>query len=152
VPPAAGLIHHSDRGSHYCAIDYQAELNKHGIPVSISGKGNCHDNAMVERFFKTLKSEPVWRTIFDTRQQADRAIGRYIDGVYNPLRRHSALDFTRPAQVEKHAAKSAIASPLKQGKSTIRQPLLRRCAFMGALKTGSLECSTSPPATISTAY
>jgi putative transposase len=54
--PAAGLIHHSDRGSQYCSIDYQAELNKHGILVSMSGKGNCYDNAMVETFFKTLKS------------------------------------------------------------------------------------------------
>ena len=71
----------------------------------MSGKGNCYDNAMVETFFKTLKSELVWRTVFDTRQQADQAIGRYIDGFYNPLRRHSALDFKSPAQFEKHAAK-----------------------------------------------
>ena len=89
----------------YCSIDYQAELNKHAILVSMSGKGNCYDNAMVETFFKTLKSELVWRTVFYTRQQADQAIGRYIDGFYNPLRRHSALDFTSPAQFEKHAAK-----------------------------------------------
>ena len=69
--PAAGLIHHSDRGSQYCSVDYQAELNKHAILVSMSGKGNCYDNAMVERFFKTLKSELVWRTVFDTRHKAD---------------------------------------------------------------------------------
>src|SRR3954469_11489762 len=92
------------QGSQYCSIDYQAELNKHGILVSMSGKGNCYDNAMVETFFKTLKSEIVWRTVFYTRQQADRVIGRYIDGFYNPVRRHSALDFTSPAQFEKHAA------------------------------------------------
>src|SRR3954469_12183672 len=58
----------------YCSIDYQAELDKHAILVSMSGKGNCYDNAMVETFFKTLKSELVWRTVFYTRQQADRAI------------------------------------------------------------------------------
>ena len=102
--PAAGLIHHSDRGSQYCSIDYQAELRKHGILISMSGKGNCYDNAMVETFFKTLKSEFVWRTIFYTRQEADHAIGRYIDGFYNPVRRHSALDFASPAQFEKTAA------------------------------------------------
>ncbi len=102
--PSGGLIHHSDRGSQYCSIDYQAELNKHGILVSMSGKGNCYDNAMVETFFKTLKSELVWRTVFYTRQDADQAIGRYIDGFYNPVRRHSALNFTSPAQFEKHAA------------------------------------------------
>src|SRR5690349_6945294 len=103
--PAAGLIHHSDRGSQYRSIDYQAELKKHAILVSMSGKGNCYDNAMVETFCKTLKSELVRRTVFYTRHEADQAIGRYIDGFYNPLRRHSALDFTSPAQFEKHAAK-----------------------------------------------
>ena len=102
--PAAGLLHHSDRGSQYCSIDYQAELRKHGILISMSGKGNCYDNAMVETFFKTLKSELVWRTIFNTRQGAEQAIGRYIDGFYNLVRRHSALDFTSPAQFEKMAA------------------------------------------------
>src|SRR5215213_5879121 len=93
------------RGSQYCSIDYQAKLEKHGILFSMSPKGNCCDNAMVETFFKTLKSERVWRTVFDTRQDADQAIGRCIDGFYNPLRRHSALDFISPAQFEKHAAK-----------------------------------------------
>ncbi|WP_233560265.1 IS3 family transposase, partial [Teichococcus wenyumeiae] len=81
-----------------------AELRKHGILISMSGKGNCYDNAMVETFFKTLKSELVWRTMFETRQDAEQAIGRYIDGFYNPVRRHSALDFTSPAQFERMAA------------------------------------------------
>src|SRR3954469_17953044 len=62
------------RGSQYCSIDYQAELKKHGILVSMSGKANCYHNAMGETFFNTLKSELVWRTVFYTRQQADRAI------------------------------------------------------------------------------
>jgi putative transposase len=87
----------------YCSLDYQAELRKHGILISMSGKGNCYDNAMVETFFKTLKSALVC-TIFCTRQEADQAIGRYIDGFYNPVRRHSALDFTSPAQFEKTVA------------------------------------------------
>ena len=102
--PAPGLIHHADRGSQYCSMDYQAELRKHGILISMSGKGNCYNNAVVESFFKTLKSELVWRTMFETRPDAERAIGRYIDGFYNPVRRHSALDFTSPAQFEKMAA------------------------------------------------
>ncbi len=58
---------------------------------------------MVESFFKTLKSEPVWRTMFETRQDAERAIGRYIDGFYNPVRRHSALGSTSPVKFEKMA-------------------------------------------------
>lgn len=101
--PAAGLIHHSDRGSQYCSMDYQAELDALGILISMSGRGNCFDNAMVETFFKTLKSELVWRTVFETRADATAAIGRTIDGFYNPTRRHSALDFTSPAQFEKMA-------------------------------------------------
>jgi transposase InsO family protein len=101
--PAPGLIHHADRGSQYCSTDYQAEPRKHGILISMSGKGNCYDNSMVESFFKTLKSELVWRTMFETRQDAEQAIGRYIDGFYNPVRRHSALGFTSPVKFEKMA-------------------------------------------------
>ena len=101
--PSAGLIHHADRGSQYCATAYQAELKKHGIQVSMSGKGNCFDNAVVETFFRTLKSELVWRTVFRTRAEAREAIGRYIDGFYNPVRRHSTLDYVSPVQFEKLA-------------------------------------------------
>jgi transposase InsO family protein len=101
--PPEGLIHHSDRGSQYCSIDYQSALRRRGIRISMSGKGNCYDNAMVETFFKTLKSELVWRTTFHTRAEAEQAIARYIDGFYNPIRRHSALDFLSPAQFERKA-------------------------------------------------
>ena len=75
-------------------------LKKYGVLISMSGRGNCYDNAMVETFFKTLKSELVWRTVFDTRAEADMAIGGYIDRFYNPTRRHSALDFRSPVQYE----------------------------------------------------
>ena len=88
----------------YCSTDYQAELRKHGILISMSGKWNCYDNSMVESFFKTLKSELVWRTVFETRQDAERAISRYIDGFYNLVRRHSALGFQSPVKFEKMAA------------------------------------------------
>jgi putative transposase len=66
----------------------------------MSDKGNCYDNAMVETFFKTLKSELVWRTMFDTRDEATAAIGGYVDRFYNPARRHSALAFMSPVQYE----------------------------------------------------
>jgi putative transposase len=102
--PSGGLIHHSDRGSQYCSTDYQAELKKYGILISMSGKGNCYDNAVVETFFKTLKSELVWRTVFHTRAEASEALARYIDGFYNPIRRHSALDYVSPAQFERRSA------------------------------------------------
>ncbi len=67
---------------------------------SMSGKGNCYDYAMVETVFKTIKSELVWRTRFQTRHQAKNAIGRYIDGFYNPTRRHSALGYKSPIAFE----------------------------------------------------
>ncbi len=102
--PAAGLIHHSDRGSQYCAGDYQKLLKSHGIIPSMSGKGNCFDNAMVETVFKTIKSELIWRTIWQSRRQADISIGRYIDGFYNPIRRHSALGYRSPCRFETEAA------------------------------------------------
>jgi putative transposase len=101
--PAEGLTHHADRGSQYCSLEYQAELRKHGIQISMSGKANCFDNAVVETFFKTLKSELVWRTVFQTRGEATAAIGRYIDGFYNPVRRHSTLDYVSPVQFERLA-------------------------------------------------
>ena len=100
--PEPGLICHSDRGSQYCSN--QSELRKHGALISMSGKGNCYDNAIVETFFKTLKSELVWRTVFMTRADAEAAIGRYIDSFYNPVRRHSSLDFISPAAYERRAA------------------------------------------------
>ena len=71
-----------------------------GFLISMSGKGNCYDNAMVETVFKTVKSDLVWRTIFASRRQAEIAIGRYIDGFYNPRRRHSALGFQSPCAFE----------------------------------------------------
>ena len=67
---------------------------------SMSGKGNCYDNAMVQTVFKTIKSELVWRTGFQTRRQAEKAIGRYIDGFYNPRRRNSALGCKSPIAFE----------------------------------------------------
>ncbi len=99
--PPPGLIHHADRGSQYCSTAYRAELRKHGLRISMWGKGNCFDNAVVETFFKSLKSELVWRTVFQTRAEAKAAIGRYIDGFYNPVRRHSTLDYVSPVQFER---------------------------------------------------
>jgi putative transposase len=102
--PEPGLIHHADRGSQYCSIDYQAELRAAGVTISMSGKGNCFDNAMVETVFKTLKTELIWRPSFLTRADAEAAIARYIDGFYNPIRRHCSGDYISPMQFERNAA------------------------------------------------
>ena len=98
--PPPGLIHHSDRGSQYCSYEYRKALKDIGAVASMSGKGNCYDNAVVETFFKTIKSELIWRTAFQTRRQATTQIGQYIDGFYNPVTRHSACRFQSPIQYE----------------------------------------------------
>ncbi|NGM47570.1 DDE-type integrase/transposase/recombinase [Rhodobacter sp. SGA-6-6] len=94
---APGLVHHSDRGSQYCSVDYQVLLRKRGILISMSGKGNCYDNSMVETFFKTIKSELIWPVARQSRDQAKNAIARYIDGFYNPVRPHLSLGFHCPS-------------------------------------------------------
>jgi hypothetical protein len=69
-----GCIFHIDRGSQYCSHDYQKILREHGLMASMSGKGNCYDNAAVETFFKTIKAELIWRHTWETRRKAETAI------------------------------------------------------------------------------
>lgn len=102
--PPKGCIHHSDRGSQYCSHDYQKLLRKHGFKDSMSGKGNCYDNAAMETFFKTIKAELIWRHSWQTRRDAEIAIFEYINGFYNPRRRHSALGWKSPLAFERRAA------------------------------------------------
>lgn len=94
------LIHHSDRGSQYASADYQRRLAATGIQCSMSRKGNCYDNAVVESFFGTLKTELVADQTFLTRAEARQAIFEYIEVFYNRQRRHSALDYLSPAEYE----------------------------------------------------
>ena len=75
-------------------------LRKHGLLISMSGKGNCYDNAVVETFFKTIKSELIWPVSWQTRSQAENAVARYIDGFYNPIRRRSTLGYQSPVHFE----------------------------------------------------
>jgi putative transposase len=98
--PAAGLVHHSDRGSQYAAHDYQKKLKARGITVSMSRKGDCWDNAPMESVNGTLKVECVNDAHFETREQARQAIVEYI-GYYNTERRHSSLGNITPAEFER---------------------------------------------------
>ena len=100
--PPPGCIHHTDRGSQYCAHDYQKLLRHHGFKVSMSGKGNCYDNSAVESFFKSLKAELVWRRNWQTRREVEMALFEYINGFYNPRRKHSGprLEITRGLRTE----------------------------------------------------
>ena len=77
-------------------------------PESNRDKSNCYDNAVVETFFKTIKSELIWRTVFMSRSQAETAIAGYIDGFYNPVRRLSTRDFTSPVKFEAEAMANGV--------------------------------------------
>ena len=102
--PGAGLIHHSDRGSQYAAGDYRDILQAAASVQSMSRKGNCWDNAPMESFFGTLKTELVHRGEYPDRDAARRDLFAYIEGYYNRQRRHSAIGYITPEQAE---AKSA---------------------------------------------
>lgn len=102
--PEPGCIHHTDRGAQYCAHEYQKRLRTNGLLPSMSGKGNCFDNSAVESFFKSLKAELIWRKHWQTRRDVESAIFEYINGFYNPRRRHSALGWKSPVAFEKNAA------------------------------------------------
>jgi putative transposase len=99
--PTKGLLHHSDRGSQYASDVYQACLADYHIQVSMSRTGNCYDNAPMESFFSTLKSDRVHRIDYQTRQEAKTDIFRYIEGFYNRTRRHSSLGYLSPDSFER---------------------------------------------------
>lgn len=95
--PSGGLVHHSDRGSQYCSHQYQALLANYGMRVSMSRKGNCYDNAPVESFWGTLKTELVHHRRYRTRAEAACEIAEYIDLFYNRQRRQARLGYLSPA-------------------------------------------------------
>ena len=94
--PTAGLIHHSDRGPQYCSHEYQAVLRAHGLRGSMSRKGNCYDNAPVESFWGTLKTELVHHRRYQSRAEAAREIAEYIDLFYSRQRRQARLGYLSP--------------------------------------------------------
>ena len=99
--PEPGLVHHSDRGSQYASQDYRAVLTKHQIQASMSRKGNCYDNAAMESFFGTLKTELIHHRHYLTRLEAKTDIFEYIEVFYNRYRRHSTLGYLAPVAFEK---------------------------------------------------
>jgi putative transposase len=98
--PGRDLIHHSDRGVQYASTDYQRLLQSHNITVSMSRVGNCHDNAAMESFWGTLKTELVYHRKYRTKEQARQSIFKYIECWYNRKRRHSAIGYKSPEQFE----------------------------------------------------
>ncbi|MBS1115352.1 MAG: transposase [Nitrospirae bacterium] len=98
--PPEGLIHHSDRGRQYACYAYQDLLKRYGMRASMSRSANCYDNAYMESFFGTLKTEWVHERRYRTRQEARLSIFEYVEVFYNRIRRHSALGYRSPEQYE----------------------------------------------------
>ena len=105
--PAAQLVHHSDRGSQYASEPYRAALREHGIVCSMSRRGNCWDNAVVESFFATVKTELIHRRSWPTRREVITAITEYIEVFYNRHRFHSFLAYRSPADYEEETRRTA---------------------------------------------
>lgn len=100
--PPAGLIHHSDRGVQYASSEYSACLERHGVVISMSAKGNPYDNAKAESFFKTLKRDEVYLKDYSNFAEAEANLGVFIDQVYNQKRLHSSLGYVPPLEFETH--------------------------------------------------
>lgn len=107
--PPAGWVHHSDRGVQYAGGAYQALLQRHGAVCSMSRVGNCWDNAVVESFFATLKTELAHAARWPTRAAARRALTEYIDRWYNHQRRHATLGYRSPVAYERALAQRRVA-------------------------------------------
>lgn len=99
--PEGGLIHHSDRGTQYTSLAFGQRAREAGIALSMGSTGDAYDNAMAESFFASLETELLDRTSFRTRADARLAVFDYIEGFYNPQRRHSALGYLSPADYER---------------------------------------------------
>lgn len=106
--PSPGLVVHSDRGSQYASEEHRDLLTRHGLVMSMSRKGNCWDNAVMERFFLNLKMERVWRRDYTNHAEATSDIADYIVGFYNAVRLHSRLGYLSPNAYERQAAKHPI--------------------------------------------
>ena len=98
---SSALVAHSDRGSQYASEHYQRLLARHGIECSMSGVGQCWDNAPVESFFASLKRELVHSERYTSRDEARASIFEYVEVFYNRVRRHSSLGYVSPAEFER---------------------------------------------------
>jgi len=108
--PAAGLIHHSDRGSQYCAREYTLLLDQYGMKASMSRKGNCYDNAPMESFWGVLKNEQIHHCRYETRQEAIMDITEYIEIFYNRQRKQAKLGFLSPAAFDRWYHEKRLAA------------------------------------------
>ena len=106
--PSGPVIVHSDQGSQCSSHDWQAFLQAHNLNASMSRRGNCHDNAVVESFFQLLKRERIKRKIYLTRDAARSDVFHYIEMFYNPKRRHGSNGGVSPVEFERQAGLSGL--------------------------------------------
>lgn len=132
--PAGALLHHSDRGSQYASHAYRAELDRHGLVASMSRRGDCYDNAVAESFFSTLEMELAAESEWATKAQAAAAVCEYIDGFYNPVRRHTTIGSMSPIEFERLHAQGlresggSAPAPPQKGKGSQADGSGRRAA------------------------
>ena len=108
--PVAGLVHHSDHGAQYTSLAFGRRCREAEIAVSMGSVGDCFDNALAESFFATLVCELITRSRWRTYSEARMAVFDYIEGFYNPRRRHSALAYQSPAEYERRQpSQTAVA-------------------------------------------
>jgi putative transposase len=107
----AGVVHHSDQGCQYTSIEFGRRCREAGVRPSMGSVGDCYDNAMCESFFATLECELLDRVTLHTPAEGRLAVFDFIEGWYNPTRRHSALDYCSPMQFERQAGRQAVAPP-----------------------------------------
>ena len=153
--PDAGLLHHSDQGCTYASEDYRTRLARHGITCSMSRRGNCYDNAVMESFFSTVKSEEGDR--FDSYAHAKEALFDYIEVFYNQRRRHSTLGQISPAEFERRPLRPHSQPVHRIGSSrltyagpraSLHESLARRIGTVR--RQHGLPPHPSPPAPVST--
>jgi len=152
----SGVIHHSDQGSQYTSIEFGKRCREAGVRPSMGSVGDAYDNAMAESFFATLECELLDRRRFKTQAEARMAVFAFIEGFYNPRRRHSALGYLSPVAFERRHAimaqksspsspgqpnHAAVLAPIKHKPSRARNPrvLDRDCARRQSLRMGRDE-------------
>jgi transposase InsO family protein len=136
--PEPGLIHHSDKGTQYTSNEFKTFAAKCGMILSMSGKGNCYDNAAMESFFHSFKTEHVFFCEYMTREEATLSIFEYIEIFYNRERTHSTLKYLSPVEFEdafppilSNEEEDLLPSPLQQSRVKLA------CAAMSASPAGN---------------
>lgn len=127
------LVHHSDQGSQYTSDNFQQLLKSQGIRCSMSRGGECWDNAAMESFFSTLKTERCARTVYRTREEARADVFDYIERFYNPFRKHSKLNYLSLVQFEQQRLKGLSKASGKPGEAQHCTPPFRFTANCGSV-------------------